>query len=299
MDANQENTKIESVVLDGQVVKVDDRKIADVMTMVDLACRVVTESNYQAQLSLFVKQFGNYGFMNLQGAIKEFLSHEGSSLATKRIRKYALLKYFKVLLASMPLERASITQYINDLPIEKKVTLALRDEQALTLDQVNFVKKVKLTLKQRAVFFGLVETGLRASELIGIKLSDIKPSIHSNLTSEVRVLGKGSKERFVYLNNEIISMAREAYQGSTYLYEGKNGKPINYQTLHATVEAIGKKVGIPLHPHMLRHTFATLAVKSGRKSIKAISNYLGHASTAITQDVYIHDNFSAKDFEEI
>ncbi|NIZ41581.1 tyrosine-type recombinase/integrase (plasmid) [Entomospira entomophila] len=281
------------------------KTISQTFALTDLSCKEVTEKSYQKQISYFLSELGSQPISMLHEAIKAFITQERASASTKKIRQFALLKYFKTVLEDSPLERAKIEQYIKAIPIEKKATLALNEEQALTLDQVNFIKRLPLTLKQQACFLGLLETGLRASELLSIKLSDIQPSNHSQAVSMVKVLGKGNKTREIYLNNEIIELAKSAYQGSTYLFEGdpKNGKPapINYQTLHATVKAIGKKAGLKkvLHPHMLRHTFATLALKHGKKSIKAISTYLGHASTAITQDVYMHDNFEAKDFEDI
>ena len=278
----------------------DSRKtIVDVFRPLALNCQEVTELSYQKQLSYFFQELGSQPLTLLNTVITSFIMQESASLSTKKIRKYALLKYFKTVLKGRPLELATLVQHVNDIPLEKKATLALKEDDALSLEQVNIIKSIKLTAKQRAVFFGLVESGLRASELIGIKISDIKPSNHNDNVSVVTVLGKGNKLRDIYLNNDIIAMAREAYQGSVWLYEGKDGKALSYKSLYATVKAIGKKAGFKkvLHPHMLRHTFATLALKHGSKSIKAISIYLGHASTAITQDVYMHDGFTASDFE--
>ena len=275
------------------------KTIVDVFHPLALNCQEVTELSYQKQLSYFFQELGSQPLTLLNTVITSFIMQESASLSTKKIRKYALLKYFKTVLKGRPLELATLVQHVNDIPLEKKATLALKEDDALSLEQVNIIKSIKLTAKQRAVFFGLVESGLRASELINIKLSDIKPSNHNDNVSVVTVLGKGNKLRDIYLNNDIIAMAREAYQGSVWLYEGKDGKALSYKSLYATVKAIGKKAGFKkvLHPHMLRHTFATLALKHGSKSIKAISTYLGHASTAITQDVYMHDGFTASDFE--
>ena len=84
-----------------------------------------------------------------------------------------------------------------------------------------------------------------------------------------------------------------------YLFEGENGKPLSHHSLYSTTKAIGEKagLGVVLHPHMLRHTFATREVKKGKKSIKAISTYLGHSDIATTLDIYVHDVYTAEDFE--
>lgn len=294
--------------------------ISDVFLPTALSCRVVTERSYQKQLSYFFQELGNQPLTMLREAISAFVGEERASWSTRRLRKYAMLKYFKTVVEN-PLERYEIVDFIQQLEIPKQVTRAISKEKYLTKEQVEKIRKLDLTPKQRAVFNCLYETGMRASELTNIKISDIKASIEEDAegVSVITILGKGNKVREVYLDDSYVSQARVAFGGSTYLIEGANGKPLSHHSLYAIVKAIGKKAGITrkktdkngniqkfkngkekiesaLHPHMLRHTFATLSIEA-KVDTKALSEYLGHSKTAITEDFYIHTRLSAKDFK--
>lgn len=148
-------------------------------------------------------------------------------------------------------------------------------------------------LRDHAILEVLYGCGLRVSELCGLNLRDVF------LDDELlRVLGKGSKERVVPL----MGAARTAFD--LYLVDGRPqlariGRPedavflnmrggrLSRQSVHALCERYGRIAGIEgLHPHTLRHSFATHLVEGGA-DLRAVQELLGHANISTTQ-IYSH-----------
>ena len=147
-------------------------------------------------------------------------------------------------------------------------------------------------LRDRAVLEVLYGCGLRASELVGLDLRAV-------LLDEglLRVFGKGEKERVV----PVLGTAADAL--GAYLDRGRGalvgrrptdavflnvrGGRISRQSVHAIVEKYGRVVGIKgLHPHTLRHSFATHLLEGGA-DLRVVQELLGHANIATTQ-LYTH-----------
>lgn len=149
------------------------------------------------------------------------------------------------------------------------------------------VLTVKMTagIKTAAIFTALYDTGCRVSELLNLKLSNCKTDgkyVHC------RVMGKGEKERTVYMQRDSFDVLRELYKGKTYLIE-KDGQPLSRHTVSTMLKRIGKKIKRKdLHPHLLRHSKATHLLKSGM-SLPAVSAYLGHNDNSTTARYYLHD----------
>jgi integrase/recombinase XerD len=172
----------------------------------------------------------------------------------------------------------------------KQADRAITAEKYLSKSNLELLQVVKLTKKQRALVFFLAYTGLRISEAINITLDDIKRSNDNNV-SIIRVIGKGNKERFIYAPNILIEAIKLAYMPQNNLLIN-----INRQSAYKTIRGAMSKIGLKLSPHSMRHTFATNAIKEGKRSIKAVAKQLGHSSTNITNDFYNHDSFEASDF---
>lgn len=150
--------------------------------------------------------------------------------------------------------------------------------------------------RDRAVLEMLYGCGIRVSELTGLDLRDLY------LDDEfIRVFGKGSKERLVpimgsarralaaYLDGpraELAAHSRSASRTSA-VFLNKNGGRISRQSVHAICERYGRMVGIEgLHPHTLRHSFATHMLAGGA-DLRVLQEILGHASISTTQ-IYTH-----------
>jgi integrase/recombinase XerD len=147
-------------------------------------------------------------------------------------------------------------------------------------------------LRERAMLELLYATGLRVSELTGLKVDDL--DVQRGL---VRCVGKGDKERVVpvgavaclwvarYLEQR--QKARASERDSPYLFAGKHG-PVTRHQVWRVVKAQARKAGIEerVTPHTLRHSFATHLLSRGA-SLRAIQEMLGHARITTTQ-IYTH-----------
>ena len=133
-------------------------------------------------------------------------------------------------------------------------------------------------------------TGCRVSEVIGIRLTDCKAD---GSRVEIRVVGKGKKERMVLIPLTLYERLREIYQGSKYLFETASGRSYcRVQASDAIKRLTLRVVGRPLSYHKLRHSFATDKILQYPAHLTAISRYLGHSSTAITTQFYVHDELT-------
>ena len=151
-----------------------------------------------------------------------------------------------------------------------------------------------LGLRDRAMLETLYATGLRVSELTGLKLAQV--SLDAGV---VRVLGKGSKERLVPLGAEAVAWlaryqkaARPELAGqakSDHVFLTARHGPLTRQAFWALVKRYAVKAGIPaaaLSPHVLRHAFATHLLNHGA-DLRVVQLLLGHADTTTTE-IYTH-----------
>jgi integrase len=105
-------------------------------------------------------------------------------------------------------------------------------------------------------------------------------------------MGKGSKERIIKISLELYQAIRQEYKGKKYLFETRNGNPMNDRNFDKEIRRLGKKVlQRPVSAHMLRHTFCTMMIEKTGK-IQAVSTYVGHASVSTTLSLYCHQSLS-------
>ena len=151
-------------------------------------------------------------------------------------------------------------------------------------------------LRDRTMLEVLYGCGLRVSELTGLDLTDLDlPS------GFLRVFGKGGKERVVpiggmatnalsaYLASarpRLRSRASVAPDSESAVFLNQRGGRISRQSVFAIVRRYGGRVGLALHPHTLRHSFATHLLEGGA-DLRALQEMLGHADISTTQ-VYTH-----------
>ncbi|MFC1934293.1 tyrosine recombinase XerC [Chloroflexota bacterium] len=168
----------------------------------------------------------------------------------------------------------------------------------LTIDEITRLLEVPdLTMprgqRDRALLELLYASGLRVSELVKLNLEQVNLD-----TREIRVWGKGSKERLV-LMGEPAARALTAYldQGrlkllgekrSSALFLNRYGKRLTERSVQSILEGYASIVGIEkrVHPHILRHTFATHLLDGGA-DLRVVQELLGHASLSSTQ-IYTH-----------
>jgi integrase/recombinase XerC len=147
--------------------------------------------------------------------------------------------------------------------------------------------------RDRAMFELFYSSGLRLSELTGLRLHDL------DLGGEtVRVLGKGGKTRIVPVGRLALDALRAwlaarpaALAHSELLFPNQKGGAIHPRTVQRRLQARALAQGIaqPVHPHMLRHSFASHVLQSSG-DLRAVQEMLGHASISSTQ-IYTHLDF--------
>ena len=146
--------------------------------------------------------------------------------------------------------------------------------------------------RDRALLELMYATGVRVSEVVGIRLGDL--DLEERL---LRVLGKGSRERVVpfgeaaqYALADYLSHGRpRLLKGSTdRLFLNRNGRPLSRVGVWKVLKGYAAKIGLQnrVHPHILRHSFATHLLKRGC-DLRALQELLGHASITTTQ-MYTH-----------
>ncbi len=176
----------------------------------------------------------------------------------------------------------------------RRLPAALSPDDAVRL--VEIVGADPLTVRDRALFELAYSSGLRLSELAGLDVERV-----DLVQGEVRVWGKGAKERIV----PVGAAARAAIRAwlparaaiprvdAKAMFVGRSGARITPRAIERRLAAWSVQRGLPqhVHPHMLRHSFASHLLQSSG-DLRAVQEMLGHASIASTQ-VYTHLDFQA------
>ena len=262
---------------------------------------------------LKIKSYSNHTILSYERDINEFfiflngqkikLNQINSSLGSQwliSLRKKGLSNrsihrkissvrnFFRYLQKNKHLEQ-NIFEGIRVPKIEEKLPkiLSLEDVDKL----LSFQPKSKYDFRDKAFLELLYSSGLRVSEAVNVTMKSFEANF-----SFLKVLGKGQKERLVPVGDFAIKAIRDwlnnrgLVEDQNILFTNKYGKKITVRAMQQRLEKISLSLGMQsIHPHMLRHSFATHMLESSG-DLRSIQEMLGHSSLSTTQ-IYTKLNF--------
>lgn len=260
---------------------------------------VKTVKAYKIDLYQFILSTKSENISQFKTIIESYFADLNSTLKASTVkRKYAALRsFFKYL---------EIEEIIEANPFSK-IRIKMQEEQKLprifTLKTLEYIlkaaQKSSLTLKcsryrtftslrDLAILELLFATGMRVSEICNLKLSNFDFE-----NCKLSIIGKGSKERALYIaNNNVIAALKKFLnlrinfnpRNSEFVFINRLGNRLSEQSVRYMINDMVRRAGINQHitPHMFRHTLATCLLDSG-VDCRQIQNILGHSSIKTTE----------------
>lgn len=224
--------------------------------------------------------------------LRRYLGHlkqQGYERATIARRMASLRTYFRFL-SRERMVRGNPTVGLQSPKLTRKLPNFLDWEELQRL--LAAPAETPLGLRDRALLSLLYATGMRVSEIAELTIRQINWE-----EDEIRVLGKGSKERLVLMSTHAreqlrryLDEARPALipQSADWLFLNRNGKPLSARSIDRMLKRHARAAGITkeVSPHTLRHTFATHLLEGGA-DLRVVQELLGHSSLSTTQ-IYTH-----------
>lgn len=255
-----------------------------------------TVRNYTKDLQEFFQYAADQGLDTLRKVDKQtlrsylsYLLQRGFAKTSIARRLSAIRSFYRFLMREQLVSISPAATTVSP-KLDKRLPVFLTVEEAKRL-----VESPDLSTPQgqrdRALMELLYASGLRVSELVNINIDQINLSMN-----EIRVWGKGSKERVVLIGGP-AAQALETYinQGRKEMLTGKKnsalfvnryGERILVRRVQKIISKYGRGINKNVHPHTLRHTFATHLLDGGA-DLKVVQELLGHADLSSTQ-IYTH-----------
>ncbi len=210
-----------------------------------------------------------------------------SSVARKISAVKSLFKFF----LKQQMVSSSPVNLIETPKLEKRLPSFLKEDEIINLLKVIEFDDTFFGLRDKLLITLFYQTGIRLSEIIGLKN-------HSIRTEEIKVLGKRNKERIIPLSNTTLLLIQEykrikdiEFPNSSFFFITDKGNKMYekfvYRKVNYYLSIVSSKH--KKSPHILRHTFATHMLNNGA-DLNAIKELLGHENLSATQ-VYTHNTF--------
>lgn len=231
--------------------------------------------------------------------IHAFISYLATELRSKsatRARKVSSIRiFFKYLSAKAKLIEVNPAQNLETPKLDKRTPKYLTLEDSKKLLDVASDEDNRNSERDYAITTLFLNCGMRLSELVNINIKDIQFD-----DCKMTVIGKGNKERTIYLNNACMRAISQylsvrpkegiEYKSKDALFLSERRKRISNRTVQYIVKKELQKAGLDTNKysvHKLRHTAATLMYQYGNVDIRALQELLGHASISTTE-IYTH-----------
>lgn len=261
-----------------------------------------TLRNYSAYLHKFQLWAEEYGFKQIEEISRDDVIEFQSFLLRNHIPapSKSTVNFYLIALRGL-------LKYLSDEDLKvlspQKIVLAKTPHRQIQFLDGDDLEKIKQSisgdhlaeLRNRAIVDVLFSTGLRVSELVGLKRNQV-----SLVTGEFSIRGKGGKVRPVFLSSEALETLANYVETradtNPYIFIrhyknaalDSNKHPLTTRSVQRLVTNVAKQAGIakPVTPHKLRHSFATDLLRNGA-DLRAVQELLGHSSVATTQ-IYTH-----------
>ena len=225
-----------------------------------------------------------------------FLAINNKSKPATRARKISTIRiFFKYLTVKAKIIDVNPAQNLETPKLDKRIPKYLTLEDSKKLLNVTMQDDNRNKERDFAIITLFLNCGMRLSELVGIDIKDIKFDDYT-----MTVIGKGNKERTIYLNKVCIEAINQYlavrpkeginYNSKNALFLSERRDRISKRTVQHIVEKELRKAGLDTtkySTHKLRHTAATLMYQYGEVDIRALQELLGHASISTTE-IYTH-----------
>lgn len=253
---------------------------------------IVTKGYSIKTIEAYIRDIKQYFVLEKNGGIEAYLNYlyNNSYTSASQNRKLsALNSYYTYLL------KFNYTDY-NPFSDIDRAKNAKHLPDYLTYDEVVIILKyLENNLLDKALVEVLYGCGLRVSELVTLKVSDIHYQ-----EGLIVCQGKGNKQRYVPINKHAL-MAINDYkinirdkleykQSDNLLFLNKKGHILRREYVNVMLDNVAKKMGLnkKLHPHMFRHSFATHMLENGA-NLRVVQELLGHENMSTTE-IYTHIN---------
>ncbi|MCI5642819.1 MAG: tyrosine recombinase XerC [Peptoniphilus sp.] len=230
-------------------------------------------------------------------AYNAFLERERKISNRSKFRKISSIRsFYNYLYTKIEIIKKNPVIDIDMPKVEKTLPVYLSLDQSLNLLQTIEKSKIKPIYKKRdyAIVTLFLNCGMRLSELAGINISHLKDD------NTLKVIGKGNKERTIYLNeacvyavNEYLKLRPQIKDDALFL--SMRQQRMSNRSIQHMIEKHMKNSGLDTNKysvHKLRHTAATLLYEYGNADIKSLQEILGHESVSTTE-IYTHINKKA------
>ena len=282
-------------------VKEYNYDIANFLKFMMIHFKLTNETDYE---QIDITKFSEQDLKKITlSDIHSYVSHlaiDNKSKATTRARKISTIRiFFKYLSQKTNILEVNPAQNLETPKLEKRMPkyLSLDDSKKLLNAADN--QDNRKYKRDYAITTLFLNCGMRLSELVGINMNDIDFN-----ECKMTVIGKGNKERTIYLNkscmvaiNDYISsrppqslIKRDSKNSEKALFLSEQKKRISNRTVQAIINKELQQAGLDsknLSVHKLRHTAATLMYQYGNVDIRALQELLGHQSISTTE-IYTH-----------
>ena len=248
-----------------------------------------TVRTYKYMFESFINYYKDTELLSINdNDIRNYLKHLVDKKVSLSYQNQAInaIKFYYEIVLNLP----NRYYYVDRPRTEEKLP------SVLSVEEVSHIIKTVKNIKHKAILITIYSAGLRISELLNLKLSDIQSDRKLILIRN----GKGGKDRTTLLGDKTLNILRDyykIYKPKDYLFEGAKGGKYSATSIQKFLKraVVKAKIIKPVTPHTLRHSFATHLLEKG-VNLRYIQVLLGHSSPKTTE---IYTRVSTVDIEKI